>query len=138
MYPQNIGFIRQLRSKYIQYTRSKQKFTLPAWRRAQLRWARPLKNVRLLECTPRLPWDTLLRAKRFKRILFYINFISFLPLVGGISDKPDEVWYPLSLGSSEVVPTRIKAVSYAHLRLASLVCFWRSIISRNISFAIFL
>jgi hypothetical protein len=89
--PQSLGFIRQLRLKYKQYLQLKQRFDLPVWRRAQVRWVRSVKNASLFAVTPNLPWDVLLRAKRFKRMLPYINFIAFLPLIQGFGSKGNNV-----------------------------------------------
>lgn len=136
--PQNIGFVRQIRLKYRHYLRVKQLFDLPVWRKAQVRWLRSIKNASLFSHTPNLPWDLLLKAKRFKRMLVYINFISFLPLVQSFAAKATSLWAPLNLCSGDTLPTKIKVLSHAQLRVVILVSWWRNLLGRSINFAIFL
>jgi len=132
--PQSLGFLRQLRTKYKQYLLYKQNFKKNIWQKLQVRWIYPVRNVNLFRFSPFLPWDVLLRAKRFKRILFYLNFISFSPLVQIYSQKKDRIWFPLGVNEGFNLPTRLHKVTKAQLRVATMLVHWRYLISRPFNF----
>ena len=133
--PQSLGFIRQLRIKYRDYLQAKQKFKLPVWRKVQARWIYPVKNVTLFLSTPHLPWDILLKAKRFKRILFYLNYVAFSPLTLSFSTKEFAVWAPYQVKYGMSMPARFLQVTFMQLRIALVVAHWRYLIGRSVHFA---
>ena len=132
--PQSLGFIRQLRIKCKDYLQVKQKFNMPVWRKAQARWVYPVKNVTLFLSTPRLPWDILLKAKRFKRILFYLNYASFSPLTQTFSTKDFAVWAPYVVKEGAPMPINFIRISLMQLRIAVTVAYWRYLIGRSVHF----
>jgi hypothetical protein len=132
--PQSLGFLRQLRIKWKHYMRQKQVFKKPIWQKVQARWVAPVKNVALFCSTPLLPWDVLLRAKRFKRLLFYINFISFAPLIGRFSGDMERMWLPLSVSPGVGMPARLFRVTIVQLRIVSMLTYWRYLIARTVDY----
>jgi hypothetical protein len=121
--PQSLGFLRQLRTKYKQCLTYKQNFKKNIWRKLQVRWVYPVRNVNLFSYSPLLPWDLLLRAKRFKKILFYLNFISFSPLIQTFSHKGDRIWSPLGVCEGFNLPTRMYKATRAQLRVVSMLVY---------------
>jgi hypothetical protein len=69
-------------------------------------------------------------------MLPYINFIAFLPLIQGFGSKGNNVWFPAKVEAGALLPSNIKRLSQAQLRVVTLVSHWRLLISRSINFSI--
>lgn len=74
--PLGLGFLRQLRFHIRASVTRARELPVAGWRRFRGRVLRRLWSLAVLRRTPLLPWYALLRARRYRRLLPYLTYLS--------------------------------------------------------------